>query len=48
MIEEQIATWVTTIGFPIAAYLLIYFRMEKKIDNLTEAINGLAKEAGTS
>jgi hypothetical protein len=40
---EELITLISNVGFPIAisAYLLI--RIEKKLDSLSESINGLAK-----
>lgn len=37
----EIADWVqaiTTVGFPIVAYLLVYMDLRKKMEGLTEAI----------
>lgn len=36
---EAIVTLVSTVGFPIAMCLLVYFQNTKEIDSLRDAIN---------
>ena len=36
---ESIATLISTVGFPIAMCLLVYFQNTKEIDSLRDAIN---------
>lgn len=36
---ESIATIISTVGFPIAMCLLVYFQNTKEIDALRDAIN---------
>jgi len=38
---DNVLEWITDNGFAIVAYLLIYFRMEKKIDKLIEAVKAI-------
>jgi len=40
---NQISQMITTVGFPIVAYLLFYFRMEKIMSANTEATNNNSK-----
>lgn len=37
-VPVDLTTLITTVGFPITAYLLMYFRFEKKIEELTKAV----------
>lgn len=54
MAEAEILQGISTVGFPIVAYLLVMFRTEKVISSLTEAVNNntnaisilMQKEAG--
>jgi hypothetical protein len=39
---EEIISMVSTVGFPIAAYFLLHFKLGKQIDKNTEALNKLA------
>lgn len=38
MVEMEIITAIANYGFPIAAYLLIYFDMRKLIEKNTDAL----------
>lgn len=45
--EPQVTTWVGVIaqvGFPIAVASYVLFRLEKQVQNLTKAVNGLKTE----
>lgn len=44
--SAEIGTWVTQFGFPIAAFLLIYLDLRKKVDELTTAIIEFKAEVG--
>lgn len=39
MIEESMVTMIGSLGFPIVAFLLMFFKMEKAIEKLGESIN---------
>lgn len=38
---EEIISAISTVGFPIAMTTYLMFRMEQKLDKLTDAIHGL-------
>lgn len=44
MMEGDIATFIANLGFPIATTLYLLIRFEKKISDLSEAINALKNE----
>ncbi|MBP2113887.1 YvrJ family protein [Paenibacillus sp. FSL R7-0128] len=44
MMEGDIATFIANLGFPIAITLYLLIRFEKKISDLSEAINALKNE----
>lgn len=44
MTESDIATFIANLGFPIAITLYLLIRFEKKISDLSDAINGLKNE----
>jgi len=35
---------ISTVGFPIVAFLLVYMDLRKKMETLTEAINKLVEK----
>ena len=37
----EIVQIISTVGFPIVAYILVYMDLRKKLETLTEAINRL-------
>ena len=43
-IDPAIMTAITTVGFPIIAFMLVYWDLRKKIESLTESVNELAKK----
>ncbi|EFU39341.1 hypothetical protein PVOR_25328 [Paenibacillus vortex V453] len=44
MPEVDFATYISNLGFPIAITLYLLIRFEKKISDLSEAINALKNE----
>ncbi|MFC6653896.1 YvrJ family protein [Paenibacillus rhizoplanae] len=44
MMEGDITTFIANLGFPIAITLYLLIRFEKKISDLSEAINALKNE----
>ncbi|WP_336245426.1 YvrJ family protein [Paenibacillus sp. FSL W7-1279] len=44
MSEVDFATFIANLGFPIAITSYLLIRFEKKISDLSEAINGLKNE----
>ncbi|WP_258297694.1 YvrJ family protein [Paenibacillus peoriae] len=44
MSESELATYIANLGFPIAITLYLLIRFEKKISDLSDAINGLKNE----
>lgn len=40
---EQVQMLIGALGFPIVAYLLMFFKMIPAIDGLTKAVNSLEK-----
>lgn len=40
----NLTTWIANLGFPITITLYLLIRFEKKISDLSEAINGLKNE----
>jgi hypothetical protein len=39
-------TLITTVGFPIAAFCLVYIDLRNQIKDLTRAVNTLAQKSG--
>lgn len=45
-ILEKTCSVVSMVGFPIVAYLLLFFRMDKTIKEMTKAIDRLSNVLG--
>jgi len=43
-LEPDIISQITTVGFPIVAFLLIYWDLRKKIEELSKAVTNLAQK----
>lgn len=43
---EVISTMIGTMGFPIVAYLLMFFKLEKTVDKLENTLQALIVELG--
>lgn len=39
MIEESVVTLIGSLGFPIVAYLLMFFKLDKTVEKLEQSIN---------
>jgi len=42
--ETELISFIGTVGFPIVAFLLLFFKMDKTINGNTEAIRSLIEE----
>lgn len=42
--EAELISFIGTVGFPIVAFLLMFFKMDKTINANTEAILSLKEE----
>lgn len=40
---EPVASLIGTLGFPIVAYLLMFFKLDKTVEKLEESINNNTK-----
>ena len=43
---ETYVQWIGTIGFPIIAYLLMFFKLDKSITELTKVVQELCDKEG--
>lgn len=41
--DPELISQITTIGFPIVAFLLVYYDLRKKIEDLAKTITSLAE-----
>jgi hypothetical protein len=44
--ENDLLTWVSTVGFPIVAYLLMFFKLDKSIQDLKTVVQELCTKIG--
>ena len=43
-LDPELISQITTIGFPIVAFLLVYYDLRKKIEDLAKAVNLLTEK----
>lgn len=44
MIDQEVIQFISSVGFPIAAFLLVYMDLRKKLEDLAKAVNALAQK----
>ena len=42
-LDPELVSQITTIGFPIVAFLLVYYDLRKKVEELAKAIQTLSE-----
>lgn len=46
--NQDLTVWISTVGFPIVAYLLMFFKLDKSVQELTKIVAELCSDLRTA